>query len=354
MIDVRHYITLEESLSRRLQRSWAPKAAKLYGEIASLITAGQWADAYDKAKEVDFSDIGERNQGYVRYVLWELALFGARMTGNDKPLLGVADIKNVVDPTVKNLLLALEWNATAYTYNALVQSIARAQQASLEGTVLKNNPYHDPDDGRFTTADGSGTGDPGPAEKAGRLELTDMEGVDPGIQARIRKVAEDLLADYPMVEKFKIGGWDDDHSLAIATGAGMLISNKHWNAKRLAEYQKEWDGLQVDPSPEGIVTHEFGHFLAKQADKTNGGKNFKKVRLGMKEMHESDMQYKPPSVYGQENDSEFQAEAFVVTRAVRKGKTLTHFNKDWAAECISNSNKVTEFIESFLLPKKKK
>lgn len=129
MIDIRVFLELEAQLMRRLRKTWVPIAAKLQAKVVEAINAGDFASAYDLAREVDLSEVGEKNRQYIKYMLLANANFGARMVSDTKAtFISSGTFDAMLDKVADNFCKSLEHNATTQTYKTIVQSIAEAEK----------------------------------------------------------------------------------------------------------------------------------------------------------------------------------------------------------------------------------
>lgn len=130
MIDIRVFLELEAQMMRRLRKTWKPMAAKLQAQVVDAINAGDFASAYDLAREVDLTDVGEKNRQYIKYMLLANANFGARLVSDTKTtFVSTGTFDTMLDKVTDNFCRSLEHNATVQTYKAIVQSIAEAEKA---------------------------------------------------------------------------------------------------------------------------------------------------------------------------------------------------------------------------------
>ena len=129
MIDTRVFLELEAQLLRRLRKTWRPLAASLQAKVVEAINAGDFAGAYDLAREVDLADVGEKNRQYIKYMLLANANFGARLVSDTKStFVSSGTFDAMLDKVTDNFCKSLEHNATIQTYKSIVQSIAEAEK----------------------------------------------------------------------------------------------------------------------------------------------------------------------------------------------------------------------------------
>ncbi len=147
----------------------------------------------------------------------------------------------------------------------------------------------------------------------------------PTIGKRVAAVMDKLRGDFPELAdvQVKMGSpevmGDEIHSTKNLK-ALYLNPNVWLNPKKLETHAKEWDGLLIDSSVEGIITHEMGHVLANRVLRAIGADKFNELRFKHLKDPGSIAMTESPSVYGQEHPSEFEAEAFVAlvqNRAVK-------------------------------------
>jgi hypothetical protein len=129
MIDIRVFLELEAQLLRRLRKTWRPLAASLQAKVVEAINAGDFASAYGLAREVDLSDVGEKNRQYIKYMMLANANFGARLVSDTKStFVSSGTFDAMLDKVTDNFCKSLEHNATIQTYKSIVQSIAEAEK----------------------------------------------------------------------------------------------------------------------------------------------------------------------------------------------------------------------------------
>lgn len=127
---------------------------------------------------------------------------------------------------------------------------------------------------------------------------------------------DDLVEQFPEVGEVKVTLYDNPgmEAIAFAGKNNINLLKANWIPEKLQRFEKEWQGLVVDPTPKGILVHEFGHVAIKQLSEKHGLEkvwdisrkyaNIPDERVGISNA-------RSPSPYGSENLSEFQAETFV-------------------------------------------
>jgi len=177
--------------------------------------------------------------------------------------------------------------------------------------------------------------------------------VHPETKARIEKTMHALAADYPSIAHIKIKS-DKDLSTRGVMGTksktALHLNHDYLNdPAKLAQYEKDWHGLQVDPTIEGIVTHEMGHILDNQVLAHLGTRRYEALR---KEhgLSGTTVEGHSPSVYGQEHFTEMLAEAFV---ADRLGRVAHDMHEDLAKPALERSRKIWDSYRKVLDPNTK-
>jgi hypothetical protein len=186
------------------------------------------------------------------------------------------------------------------------------------------DPSEKRDEGGKWTSGGAATA----AETAGDLVTS-----APARQAH----ADGIVKKYGMtpVKVSEMDGVGD--ILAFAGRDGITINSDHWTPERIAKYEKEWTGLAVDATPEGVLTHELGHAAFAQINQHH----FRRAEdLAQKFYDESNgTDIFPPSPYAQENSHEWAAEAF---NAVHLGRVADIGPKEKQAESLAHCQKFWE------------
>jgi hypothetical protein len=155
-----------------------------------------------------------------------------------------------------------------------------------------------------------------PRDESGRWTVA-------GAQATIDK----LSAKYPEAGSPKVEattenmgerGSKDFEALAQRHGDNIRVNAGIWNKEFLTKNAADWEGLMNDPSPEGTLTHEFGHLLAGKIENRLGYDKFWGIVYkhlgydpGSGENLNRKLSSETTSPYGGENIYEFLAEAFV-------------------------------------------
>jgi hypothetical protein len=142
-----------------------------------------------------------------------------------------------------------------------------------------------------------------------KLELPDA------VREEIHDIMNKLSADFPTLAHINIEAGDPEwmENILATKSLTALYLNAHYfqDPEKLRVHFENWKGLQVEPTLTGTIIHECGHILANQVLQKAGARKFNNVL----KKHLSDLNgiwnYESPSSYGQENTSEFLAEAFV-------------------------------------------
>lgn len=139
-------------MMRRLRKTWKPIAAKLQAQVVDAINAGDFATAYDLAREIDLTDVGEKNRQYIKYMLLANANFGARLASDAKTtFVSGGSFDTMLDKVTDNFCKSLEFNATTQTYKTVMQSIAEAEK-TLDEVKKAAKPRYVKDFVDFTEA----------------------------------------------------------------------------------------------------------------------------------------------------------------------------------------------------------
>jgi hypothetical protein len=135
------FLDIENAITRRLWAAWRPMAAALYAKVAEAVDAGQYGKAYDIAKSLDLTPIGDENKQWIKYHLLSAAIFGAANANaqNDKVnIVSLGQHETILDRVADTFLAAIEYNATTQVYGQLVQLIASHEREShAESKVMK-------------------------------------------------------------------------------------------------------------------------------------------------------------------------------------------------------------------------
>lgn len=178
--------------------------------------------------------------------------------------------------------------------------------------------------GRITESDGSnqfGRWDEKlhPRDKAGRFGSGGSVEVHPDlapIAERVKRVVDELNANYGDHVKFI-----KPSSLDPETGpmGHKSIDTIYLNAKKatdpayMTHHAKEWNGLRVDASLEGIVTHEYGHVVFGHARSYNIDRFNAEVSPISSDLGDGSL----TTPYGMEDSAEKEAESFATVQAGR-------------------------------------
>lgn len=164
--------------------------------------------------------------------------------------------------------------------------------------------------------------------------------------AYVNSLAQKYLPDNKPVRVEEIAYREGTDILANAGRDSIDINSNKWTPEFFAQHEKEWDGLSVDPSPQGILTHETGHLLFARIANT-GKSEFKQAEALATQYYNSDKLM--PSAYAGENSHEWAAEAFV---AFHEGRISESVDSAKNKEGLAHA---TEFWNKLLaIPKTKK
>jgi hypothetical protein len=137
------------------------------------------------------------------------------------------------------------------------------------------------------------------------------------IQSQADTIAERFPGTTPVEVRFKDNLITDLHHFAGKSNDTIDIDSSATDPEVMAQREKDFKGLMIDPSLAGVVTHEYGHILdgrllrerpdlAQRWDDylneplTNSLGNLPRIQNGLE----------APSPYGSDNRYEFAAEAF--------------------------------------------
>lgn len=127
--DIRTYVTLEQTLTRRLVREWRKDSASLYHAITDACHARQWDKARQLVQDLDLREIGERNREWIKYLLLSIANYGAGMVSKGTPsFVGVGNFDLLLNQVTDTFLLYLENDATRQIQMEALQLIAEDEQ----------------------------------------------------------------------------------------------------------------------------------------------------------------------------------------------------------------------------------
>jgi hypothetical protein len=139
------------------------------------------------------------------------------------------------------------------------------------------------------------------------------------IEANLMARAEGALAAleerYPQVGgsvRLTEGGYGPE-IIAFAGHLSITLNDELWVKDVLERHEREWAGLVVDATPEGIVTHEFGHVLFRTAERILGFDEANAIAMehaGTSGWFGPICVTRSGSPFGQENVSECIAESF--------------------------------------------
>jgi hypothetical protein len=202
-----------------------------------------------------------------------------------------------------------------------------------EQLLKSKGPYIGPRGGKWADAahtipykEGSGKGQPSSVV------------IDPSVPAhvapKIAKVIQAVQKRVPELAGVKVEATDQMHESIHASKSNTMLrlNRSSWTEQGLDAYRKDWEGITVDADVEGVVMHELGHMLAGRVMGVVGADKVNEIHDRYISERDNPGSEEAPSVYGQENSSEFAAEAFV---AYLTGKTAT--NPEWHDSALANS-----------------
>jgi hypothetical protein len=131
-MDVRTYVTLEQTLARRLRKSWAKLSAGALKNLNVALTAGDFDLARTIAASLSLKDVGVQNEQYILYLLRSCVVFGAGSVNGVPGVLLDKDTQRFLDTATSTMLLYFEHGGTADLQRQAAQLIAR-----VEATVQK-------------------------------------------------------------------------------------------------------------------------------------------------------------------------------------------------------------------------
>lgn len=131
-MDLRTYLEIEDSLARRLSRTWKPLALQVFTKVQDLVAAGDWAAAYAAAQDVDLSVVGDSNREWIKYMLQAAMVFGAKVASSGQKVTAVSlgSYDKLLSRQTDVLCASLEYNVTIDMHRQLVQLIANQQAAA--------------------------------------------------------------------------------------------------------------------------------------------------------------------------------------------------------------------------------
>jgi hypothetical protein len=167
------------------------------------------------------------------------------------------------------------------------------------------------------------------------------------VAEEIRGILNKLCADFPTLSHIYVREGDPQimENILATKDLKSLILNGHYfkDPEKLRVHFETWKGLQVEATLVGTIIHECGHILANQALR-NYPRKFNAILKNNLENVGSIWNYESPSAYGQENEAEFLAEAFVAHYLGRHGWT----NSDFGAQSMAVSNAVWSAMKKLL------
>ncbi len=127
-IDFRTYLVLEATLVKRLRKAWNPIVAKYHAGIVAALDVGDVGLAYERAKDLDTSPIGEGNREFIKYVLLSCAVFGAKVVSRSRDtVVQAGNHEDLMNKVTDGLIHALEYNLTLDVVGSAMHMIALNQ-----------------------------------------------------------------------------------------------------------------------------------------------------------------------------------------------------------------------------------
>lgn len=131
--DLRSYLKLEKALSRRLIRSWTRLSAPTYAAITAACEAKEWDTARRLVEDLDMTEVGTRNQEWIKYILLSTAVFGASIIEKGQPtFVAAGTYDGLLSQVTRNILQYLETSATQQVQEDALQLIALDEKLSKE------------------------------------------------------------------------------------------------------------------------------------------------------------------------------------------------------------------------------
>lgn len=124
--DPRAYLDIEVNLTKRLWKSWRAVSAPFWATVDKALDAGDLGKAYGLANKVDLQPVVDENRDFIRYLLLQAAIFGAKMANNNHKVTATA--LGVYDETMGRVTdvfcAAILRNVTLAIHGQLLQLIA--------------------------------------------------------------------------------------------------------------------------------------------------------------------------------------------------------------------------------------
>lgn len=144
----------------------------------------------------------------------------------------------------------------------------------------------------------------------------DMPGLPEVVIEAITATMTKLSGDYPSIAHVNVAYGDPDWlrgALATKSNTVVYLNEEYWtDLEKFAKVAKDWHEARVTTDFAGVIIHEVGHILTSQVLTKLGARKFNALLekyLGAGNF-DSIPNWVSPSAYGQENVSEFTAEAF--------------------------------------------
>lgn len=176
-------LSIEDSLSNRLNRSWRKLAKKYKDQVQRELDNNDPVAAQAIAESIDMSPVFDENRNYIRMQTYASLLHGAtRLTPDPKKTTVTTGIyEKKVERVLDQFRKQITGSATEYVRQSLVNLIALEFEDSTEETIFKGydpkqprHPKGSPQGGQWRDSDGAGL----PMDKASRLARAREQGFD--------------------------------------------------------------------------------------------------------------------------------------------------------------------------------
>ena len=143
MVDLRHFVTLENSIAAPLRAEWGRIARGLADELNAFLVAGQWNEAHDRADKLDLNGFVEQFRPKLEELAVSAFLFGAHhVTGDLETTSLVKGDKPVpleLKAAVNQLVTMIEKDAATYIREAIHEVIQEMKAAALTAQYVVSN-----------------------------------------------------------------------------------------------------------------------------------------------------------------------------------------------------------------------
>lgn len=131
-MDIRTFITLENALTRRLQKDWQKRAVPIYAAIQKACLEKRWENARYLVSQLDMTETGTENREWIKYLLLSCFLFGAARVAKEKPLVDGLTFDKTLNQVTQNILTYLEHSATEQVQQTALQLIAQEELKTVK------------------------------------------------------------------------------------------------------------------------------------------------------------------------------------------------------------------------------